>query len=372
MILKQLTIVNYRNISEAVIDLSANVNCIVGSNGMGKTNILDAIYYLSFCKSGTNSVDALNVSHGADYMMLRGEYERDDEGFELIDVSFKKGTRKRVRRGGKEYKRLSEHLGNIPLIMIAPGDEQLVSSGAEERRRFMDIVISQYDSRYVESLIRYEQSLKQRNALMKQEDEPNEDVLDVLEQLMDVDAVYIYEQRSLFVKEFLPYFKYLYSCFSDQEEETVALLYSSHLSRGALQEQLKSFRAKERIVGYTLHGVHRDDLELLLNEHNLRYEGSQGQRKTFVIAMKLAQFLFLKSKILGKMPILLLDDIFDKLDAQRVSKIVEYVSGNELGQIFITDTNREHIDKLLAATIKDYKLFSVDKGIIHDLSPKLP
>lgn len=364
MKLQQLSLINYRNITEAVLQFSDNVNCIVGRNGMGKTNLLDAIYFLTFCKSSVPSVDANNIKHDAEYMMIRGEYLREDEGIEQIDISLKRGSKKIIRRGGKVYKRFSEHLGRIPLVMIAPGDEQLVGGGAEERRKFIDMVVSQYDSRYVESLIRYEQTLKQRNALLKQEEEPDAQVLDVMEDMMGMDAGYIYEQRKRFVEEFMPVFHNLYFKLCDRPEELVGLAYSSHLSRGSLQAQLKDFRQRERIVGYTLHGIHRDDLELTINGHALRYEGSQGQRKTFVIAMKLAQFLFLKTKIIGKMPILLLDDIFDKLDASRVTKIVDYVAGDELGQIFITDTNRENIDRLLATTHKDYKLFYVDEGHI--------
>lgn len=366
MKLKTLTLLNYRNISEASLALSPNVNCIVGRNGMGKTNVLDAVFYLSFCKSSNASTDAQNILHDADFFMLRGEYEREDGGHEQIDISIKRGGRKRIRHGEKEYRKLSEHLGRIPLVMIAPSDEYLVGGGAEERRKFMDMVIAQYDSRYVESLIRYEQSLKQRNALLKQESGFDADVMNVVEEMMSMDADYIYNCRTLFANDFLPLFQELYHKLCDGATEGVSIEYTSHISRGALKQQLESFREKERIVGYTLHGTHRDDLTLLLSNQPLKYEGSQGQRKTYVIAMKLAQFLFLRKRGRGSMPILLLDDIFDKLDAGRVAKIVDYVASDDLGQIFITDTNREHIDQLLARTKKDYKLFYVHEGNITE------
>lgn len=366
MKLEKLSLLNYRNITESTLQLSPNVNCIVGRNGMGKTNVLDAIFYLSFCKSNNGCADAQNVKHDTDFFMLRGEYIREDGGREQIDISMKQGLRKRIRRGDKEYKRLSEHLGKIPLVMIAPSDEHLVGGGAEERRKFMDMVIAQYDSRYVESLVRYEQALKQRNTLLKQETGFDLQVMSVVEEMMSMDAAYIYDCRTKFINEFQQLFQQLYDRLCDGASEKVKIEYTSHISRGPLQTQLESFREKERIVGYTLHGTHRDDLNLLLSEHPLRYEGSQGQRKTYVIAMKLAQFLFLKEKGKGRMPILLLDDIFDKLDAGRVERIVEYATSDDLGQIFITDTNREHIDQLLARTQKDYKLFYVENGTISE------
>ena len=366
MRLKKLTILNYKNIAESCLTFSSNVNCFVGRNGMGKTNVLDAIYYLSFCKSRQNSMDAQVVRHGEEFFMLQGSYEREEGGEELVHVAFKKGQRKRLKRNDKEYKRLSEHLGQIPLVMISPSDSLLIDSGSEERRKFMDMVIAQYDSRYVECLLRYEKSLKQRNALLKQEEEPDWGVMQVLEEMMSMDACYIYECRKAFVTAFSPIFQNLYAALCDSNREEVSIQYASHLSRGDLQEQLAAFRAKERIVGYTLHGVHRDDLELFLNDFPIRQEGSQGQTKTYFIAMKLAQFLYLKERGNQRTPLLLLDDIFDKLDAGRVARIIDYVSGNSFGQIFITDTNREHLDGILEVTTKDYKLFHVVEGEITE------
>lgn len=366
MKLDKLTILNYKNIIETTLEFSPNVNCFVGRNGMGKTNVLDAIYYLSFCKSRFSSTDAIAVRHGEDFFMLQGLYEREDGGNEHVHLAFKKGGRKHLKRNDKEYKRLSEHLGLIPLVMISPSDSLLIDSGSEERRKFMDMVVAQYDSRYVECLLRYEKTLKQRNALLKQEEEPDAGVMDVLEDMMSMDASYIYDCRKAFVAEFTPLFQSLYQVLCDNDVEQVAIQYASHISRGELKQQLTSFRAKERIVGYTLHGVHRDDLELFLNDYPIRQEGSQGQTKTYFIALKLAQFLYLKERGSQRTPLLLLDDIFDKLDAGRVARIINYVSGNAFGQIFITDTNREHLDTILATTTKDYKLFHVTDGEVKE------
>ena len=366
MKLEKLVILNYKNIVESTLSFSPNVNCFVGRNGMGKTNVLDAIYYLSFCKSRSSSVDAVSIRHGEEFFMLQGSYLREDGGEEHVHLAFKRGQRKHLKRNDKEYKRLSEHLGIIPLVMISPSDSMLIDAGSEERRKFMDVVISQYDSRYIDALLRYDKTLKQRNALLKQEAEPDRGVMEVLEEMMSVDAEYIYECRKDFVEAFTPMFQQLYATLCDNTSEQVSIKYASHISRGDLKGQLRSFREKERIVGYTLHGTHRDDLELFLNEFPIRQEGSQGQTKTYFIAMKLAQFLFLKERGNRRTPILLLDDIFDKLDAGRVARIIDYVSGNSFGQIFITDTNREHLDGILASTTKEYKLFHVVDGNVSE------
>lgn len=368
MKLERLTILNYKNIADGALTFSSNVNCFVGRNGMGKTNVLDAIYYLSFCKSRFSTVDAAVMRHGEEYFLLQGGYRREDGGEELVNVAFKKGGRKHVKRNEKEYKRLSEHLGVIPLVMISPSDSMLIDAGSEERRRFMDVVIAQYNSRYVECLLRYDKTLKQRNALLKQEENPDWNVMDVIEDMMSADADYIYQCRKEFVTSFTPIFQKLYLNLCDNDVEQVSIDYVSHLSRGELKGQLLSFREKERIVGYTLHGVHRDDLDFCLNGYPIRQEGSQGQTKTYFIGLKLAQFIYLKERGNNRVPLLLLDDIFDKLDAGRVARIIDYVSSNAFGQIFITDTNREHLDTILATTTNEYKLFHVSDGAIKEVT----
>lgn len=364
MIISRLSITNYRNIHQSDLLFSPNVNCFVGANGMGKSNVLDSIYHLSFCRGFASVQDVFNISHETDFFLLEGEYKSENNVTFCIVCSLKRGFRKRLKVEGKDVKRLSEHIGRIPLVMIAPTDAALVTGGSEERRRFMDTVIMQYNPKYIESLIRYDRSLKQRNALLKQEEEPDSNVLSVIEEMMSLDAQIIYTERKLFIKEFLPIFVELYQKLSGEESERINLTYASHGERGDLRVLLHDWRAKERIVGYTLHGVHKDELELTLNGYAVKKEASQGQQKTFFIAMKLAQYLFLKNRGNNQSPILLLDDIFDKLDSQRVARIIKYVSGNDFGQIFITDTHREHLDSILTETSHDYKLFEVENGEI--------
>lgn len=362
MILTHLSATNYRNLSLVSLDFSPNVNCLVGANGMGKSNVLDAVYYLSFCRGFASSQDAMNIHHEADFFILEADYQREEGMQQHLLCSLQRGSRKRLKIDGKDVKRISSHIGRIPLVQIAPADSSLILGGSEERRRFMDMVIMQYSSPYLEALIRYERALKQRNALLKQEAEPDASVLEVLEEMMDGDGRVIYEHRRQFVEEFLPIFTRLYVRLSGEEREEASFSYVSHGERGPLQAQLREWRNKERVVGYTLHGMHKDELELTLNGYPVKREASQGQQKTYYIAMKLAQYMFLREKGERRIPILLLDDIFDKLDRNRVARIIDYVSSAEFGQIFITDTQRAHMDSLLAATHRDYKLFTVEDG----------
>lgn len=368
MTLEQLSILNYKNIAEASLTFSPNVNCFIGDNGMGKTNVLDAVYYLSFCKSTSLQPDHLTMRHEADVMMLQGKYLSTSGDTETITCGLRRGQRKRFKRNGKEYKRLSEHLGLIPLVMISPADSLLISGGGEERRRLLDMVISQTDPTYLEALIRYGKSLQQRNALLKQDEEPDWGLCEVLEMMMAADAEIIYGARRKMVETYSPIVQQLYRKLCNNGYEEVSLRLESHGDRGNLLPILQAWRERERIVGYTLHGPHKDNLDLLLNGYSIRKEGSQGQTKTYVIAMRLAQFLYLKSCGCCQPPILLLDDIFDKLDAGRVARIIEYVSGNDFGQIFITDTNREHLDSILERTQRDYRLFYVKHGSIEEIS----
>lgn len=364
MILKHLSVTNYRNLAIANMDFSSNVNCFVGDNGMGKSNVLDAIYYLSFCKGFATSMDSMNVNHEADFFIIEGDYVQETGSCKHVCCSLKRGVRKRLKVDGKDVKRISEHVGLIPLVMIAPADSALILGGSEERRRFMDSVIIQYSASYVDALIRYDKALKQRNAMLKQESGYNEAVMDVLEDMMSESGKIVYEERSAFVSEFLPIFLDLYQKLSGNDGEIVDVKYLSHGDRGELQPQLRGFREKERIVGYSLHGMHKDDLELTLNGFSVKREASQGQQKTFFIAMKLAQFVYLRNRGEQRTPLLLLDDIFDKLDASRVERIVDYVSGHDFGQIFITDTRQDHLDRVLATTKRDYKLFDVKEGVV--------
>lgn len=366
MKLRRISILNYKNIAEAELEFSDKLNCLIGMNGEGKTNLLDAIYFLSLCRSSNVGQDSMAIRHGEDMMALQALYIREDESTEDIQIGMKRGQKKIIRRGKKPYKRLSEHIGVIPLVIVSPGDQELISGGSEERRKFLDIVISQYDLRYIESLTRYNKALMQRNSLLKAEEEPDHDLLLMWEEQMDAEATYIYEMRQKFVNEFIPVFQEYHSYISDSKE-TVGLEYVSHMHRGPLLGQLIESRAKERVVGYSLHGIHKDNLEMTLDTFPVKREGSQGQNKTFLTAMKLAQFDFLKRTGSHTTPLLLLDDIFDKLDSSRVQQIVKLVSGDNFGQIFITDTNREHLDRILAASAGDYRTFHVQGGCITPL-----
>ena len=363
MILKKISILNFKNIREASLELSPKMNCLIGHNGVGKTNFLDALFYLSFCKSSLNPVDSQIMTHDSDFFMVEGLYE--DELGKQTDVycGMKRGTKKHFKRDKKEYKRLSQHIGLIPLIMASPGDSSIISGGSEERRRFMDIVISQYDSVYIDALSAYNKALLQRNALLKMENEPDAALLDIWEEEMARNGEVVYAKRRAFVEEFVPVFQKIYAVISGGKER-VSLTYVSHCQRGPLLDVIRRDRFKDRAVGYSLHGVHRDELEMMLDGYMMKREGSQGQNKTYVLSLKLAQFDFLCRTASKTTPLLLLDDIFDKLDAQRVEQIVKLVSGDGFGQIFVTDTNRDHLDRILHNGCFDYKLFYVDDGNI--------
>lgn len=367
MILRKLSILNYKNIGEAQLELSPKMNCFIGSNGMGKTNVLDAVYYLSFCRSASNPIDSQVIRHEEPFCMIEGEYG-EDERLKMIDdrliisVGMKRGQKKHFKRNKKEYKRLSEHIGLIPLVVVSPADAMLIEGGSEERRKLMDMVIAQYDRSYIDALSRYNNALQQRNILLKMEDPaPDTLVLQLWEEQMAEAGETLYEKRRAFVDELIPLFQEYYQHISGGQER-VGLTYVSHCQRGPLLEVIQRDRHKDLVVGYSLHGVHRDDLEFTLDGHLMKREGSQGQNKTYVIALKLAQFDFLKRTGAKTTPLLLLDDIFDKLDAQRVEQIVRLVSSDNFGQIFITDTNRDHLDQILSTTALDYKIFHVSQG----------
>ena len=368
MILEKLSLINYKNIREATLDLSPKINCMIGRNGVGKTNILDAVYFLSFCHSASNPVDSMLIRHGEEFMFIEGTYKSDSfspsDDTTVISCGLKKGTKKHFRRNKKEYRRLSEHIGMIPLVMVSPSDSLLIEGGSEERRKLMDMVISQYDRAYIESVNRYNKALLQRNSMLKQEEEPDNEIMSLWEEQMAIEGERIYERRKLFVSELTPIFQHYYECISGNREQ-VAIEYVSHCQRGPLLEVIQRDRQKDRIMGFSLHGTHRDDLMFSLGGHPIKREGSQGQHKTFVVALKLAQFDFLKRTNGGNTPLLLLDDIFDKLDSNRVEQIVKLVAGEEFGQIFITDTNREHLDQILKATSHDYKIYQVEGGEIN-------
>ena len=377
MILESLNILNYRNIREASLEFAPKLNCFVGLNGQGKTNILDAIYLLSFAKSAFTAQDSLNITHGEEMAMVQGVYKvqsdevQDTKDF-VISCGLRKGVKKQFRKDKKDYPRLIDHIGLIPLVMISPSDQQLIEEGSDERRRFMDVVISQLDRRYLDCLTKYNALLKQRNTLLKQyadSPEPPHDLLEVLEWQMVEPAEYIFKARTEFFEAFEPYFAKTYAQISGSAE-IPHLKYVSQLQDRDLREAYVKTRQRDLILGWTSQGIHKDDLDMRLGEYPLKQVGSQGQQRTFVLALKLAQSLYIsgvesqKSKVESK-PILLLDDIFDRLDSERVERIVEMVQGDEFGQIFITDTDRQHLTEIVKPN-DNAKIFHVENGVIKN------
>ncbi|MDU1903327.1 MAG: DNA replication/repair protein RecF [Dysgonomonas sp.] len=360
MILERISILNYKNIEQAELTFSSKINCFLGNNGMGKTNLLDAIYYLSFCKSHNNLIDSQNIRHDSDIALIQGYYVQKDSSQDELFCSLKRRQKKQFKRNKKEYEKLSDHIGYLPLVMISPSDNELILAGSEERRKFIDVVISQFDKEYLQALIRYNKALKQRNALLKSEMQMDESLYELWEEQLGQEGEIIYQKRKAFVKDFIPIFQHYYN-FICQSNEKVDLVYQSQLENGKLTDQLKQKRERDKILGYTTAGIHRDDLDMQMDGYPIKKVGSQGQNKTYVVSMKLAQFDFLK-KVGTTTPILLLDDIFDKLDSSRVEQIVKLVSEDNFGQIFITDTNREHLDDILKGMNKNYHLYFVENG----------
>ena len=360
MILKRISILNYKNLEQVEIGFSAKLNCFFGQNGMGKTNLLDAVYFLSFCKSSGNPIDSQNIRHDQDFFVIQGFYEAEDGTPEEIYCGMKRRSKKQFKRNKKEYSRFSDHIGFLPLVMVSPADSELIAGGSDERRRFMDVVISQYDKEYLEALIRYNKALAQRNTLLKSEFPVEEELFLVWEEMMAQAGEIVFRKREAFIEEFIPIFQSFYS-FISQDKEQVGLSYDA-----SLLEELKQSRERDKIMGFSLRGIHKDELNMLLGDFPIKKEGSQGQNKTYLVALKLAQFDFLK-RTGQTVPLLLLDDIFDKLDASRVEQIVKLVAGDNFGQIFITDTNREHLDRILQKVGSDYKVFRVDQGVINEM-----
>ena len=365
MILKRISILNYKNLEQVELSFSPKLNCFFGQNGMGKTNLLDAVYFLSFCKSAGNPIDSQNICHDADFFVIQGFYEAADGTPEEIYCGMKRRQKKQFKRNKKEYTRLSDHIGFLPLVMVSPADSELIAGGSDERRRFMDVVSPQYDQEYRDALLRYDKALVQRNTLLKSEQPVEEELFLVWEEMMAQAGEVVFRKREAFIREFIPIFQSFYS-FISQDREKVGLSYDSHARDASLLEVLKESRARDQIMGYSLRGVHKDELNMLLGDFPIKREGSQGQNKTYLVALKLAQFDFLK-RTGTTVPLLLLDDIFDKLDASRVEQIIKLVAGDSFGQIFITDTNREHLDRILHKVGSDYKMFRVEQGTVAEM-----
>lgn len=360
MYLSKLSLVNYKNLTQQVFDFKEKINCFVGDNGVGKTNVLDAIYYLSFAKSYFNSVAVQNIRHGEDFFMIEGSYVLGDRD-EVILCSLKKGQKKIIKRNGKIYDKFSEHIGKFPLVIVSPADRDLIVEGSETRRKFIDSVISQQNPFYLKTLISYNKILVQRNALLKYFaanrtfDAVNLEVYN--EQLIQMGNS-IHKERKDFLKIFIPIFNERYKTISEGKEE-VNLVYKSQLLNNDFSGLLQDSLGKDKVLQYTSSGVHKDDLIFEIKDYPIKKFGSQGQQKSYLIALKLAQFDFIKKQS-QVVPILLLDDIFDKLDHKRVSQLISLVNKDEFGQLFITDTHAERTEEVVKKINKSYKMFDLE------------
>ena len=359
MFLKELSLTNYKNFESLKFSFDTKIICFVGLNGVGKTNILDSIYHLSYTKSYFNPIPSQNIKHGETFFFISGRYMINDKE-ENILVSLKKGDKKIIKRNNKLYKKFSDHIGKIPLVLISPDDRNLIIEGSETRRKFIDGIISQTDKEYLNNLIDYNKTLKQRNALLKMFYDNSESIrktIDIYDRQLSSDAQKIYDKRREFLNEFIPIFKSRYKELSN-DKENVEIKHSSDISPDQkLYKLLKNSLEKDLRFQYTTKGIHKDDLNLSLDNFPIKKYGSQGQQKTFLIAMKLAQFDYL-SKLDSK-PILLLDDIFDKLDDTRVKQIINLVNQEKFNQIFISDTNKTRSENIIKKVNKSYKIFEI-------------
>ena len=360
MILKSLSLLNYKNFDSKTFAFNEKINCIVGNNGIGKTNVLDAIYHLSFGKSYFNPVATQNIKHDEEFFVINGDYTKEDKPEKVI-VSLKRGQKKIIKRNGKAYDKFSEHIGFLPLVIISPADRDLIIEGSTTRRKFIDSVISQSDNSYLSALINYNKILAQRNALLKYfalNHTFNKDTLDVYNSQLTDFGTKIFEKRDAFLQEFIPIFKSRYEAISNGNED-VDLDYHSDLFENDLNTLLNKAINKDKALQYTSVGIHKDDLHFNISGHPIKKFGSQGQQKSFLIALKLAQFDFIKAQS-GVNPILLLDDIFDKLDEQRVSQIIKLVDDENFGQLFISDTHAERTENAVKQVHQSYEIFKLE------------
>lgn len=359
MHLNTISLLNYKNFDEATFSFDSKINCFVGRNGVGKTNVLDAIYHLAYGRSYFNPMAMQNIRHGAEFFVVEGSFEKDERN-ELIVCSLKKGQKKTLKRNGKIYEKFSDHIGFIPLVIISPTDRDLIIEGSEVRRSFMDNVISQLDAGYLQNLIQYQKILTQRNALLKyfaanRTFDP--ETLVIYDEQLDVLAQPIFEKRRDFLEQFVPIFDDYHKAITDSAE-SVQIVYQSHLSQNGMLALLNDHVQRDRTLQYTSVGIHKDDLSFEIDGFPIKKFGSQGQQKSLLIALKLAQFEFVKKQS-GQKPILLFDDIFDKLDETRVGKIVEMVNNDAFGQLFISDTHPERTEAIVKQTHQSYKIFNL-------------
>lgn len=359
MYLKNLSLLNYKNIVEANYGFDPKINCFVGKNGVGKTNVLDAIYHLAYGKSYFNPQAVQNIRHGEEFFVIDGCFDKNDRDEQIV-CSLKKGQKKVIKRNNKLYEKFSEHIGFIPLVIISPSDTDLIVEGSETRRKFIDSVISQLDSAYLQQLINYQKVLIQRNALLKYfalNHTFDKDTLGIYNEQLDSMGQEIFEKRKKFLEDFIPIFNKHHHAITDSAEN-ISLTYISHLHDGRLADLFNESQQRDKVLQYTSMGIHKDDLAFEIGGHPIKKFGSQGQQKSFLIALKLAQFEFMKQQS-GVLPILLFDDIFDKLDETRVAKIVGMINDKVFGQIFISDTHPERTESIIKETHQSYRIFNL-------------
>lgn len=367
MHLQDLHLVNFKNYEEAQIELSDGINCFVGHNGAGKTNILDAVHYLSMCKSYMNPVDRQNIRFEQPFFVIAGNWSKNDQNIN-IHCAVKTGSKKVFRRNKKDYEKLADHIGQFPSVMISPYDRDLISEGSELRRKWMDGIIAQFDRNYLDDIQRYAKVLIQRNTLLKNMAEHqlfDRESIEVWNDQMEEYGTRIYKKRAEFLQEFIPVFQKHYNAIGDEVEE-VSLEYRSQLEEHSMHELLKLFERKDALTRYSNAGVHKDDLIFMIKGHPVKKFGSQGQQKSYLIALRLAQYQWLK-RHLETTPVLLLDDVFDKLDHTRVERLVQLVNDHFFGQVLVTDTDIERINRIFSGSDLKSKVFSVKEGTVIEL-----
>lgn len=361
MYLKKLVLINFKNIAQAEITLSERLNCFVGDNGAGKTNVLDAVYYLSMSKSALTMTDGQSVRHGEDFFVVEGTYAGDSGLSDTVNCSFLRRSGKVLKLNGKEYDRMADHVGRFPVVMVSPQDSVLITDAAEERRRYLNAFLSQLDRDYLASLMRYNAVLAERNRFLKSSSD--EQMLQIYDMQLADHAARIYERRRDIIERMRPLVAEFYRQLSGDREQ-VEIEYRSELASASMGELLLASRERDIVNGFTTSGVHRDDMSLRIGGYPLRKYGSQGQQKSFLMSLKLAQYRIL-TEVCGERPLLLLDDLFDKLDTSRVENLLTLVAGDDFGQIFITDCNRSHLETILSRAGEKYALFMVEGGDIR-------
>lgn len=361
MYLKKLVLINFKNIAQAEITLSERLNCFVGDNGAGKTNVLDAVYYLSMSKSALSMTDGQSVRHGEDFFVVEGTYAGDSGSNDTVNCSFLRRSGKVLKLNGKEYDRMADHVGRFPVVMVSPQDSVLITDAAEERRRYLNAFLSQLDRDYLASLMRYNAVLAERNRFLKSSSD--EQMLQIYDMQLADHAARIYERRRDIIERMRPLVAEFYRQLSGDREQ-VEIEYRSELASASMGELLLASRERDIVNGFTTSGVHRDDMSLRIGGYPLRKYGSQGQQKSFLMSLKLAQYRIL-AEVCGERPLLLLDDLFDKLDTSRVENLLTLVAGDDFGQIFITDCNRSRLETILSRAGEKYALFMVEGGDIR-------